>query len=230
MATALSVPVVRPARRWVRTPRSGPARRSSARPMAVTTGSRAAKTQPTRGRRGPRGVVAGGPQAGAAAGRRRPRPAGGRCVGQLPAAVQEAAEVASRRPVAQFELALFDPEAGADCVDRHTHLAAEPRREREAGGTGSRRERPLSGERLARLVAAAEPDELAPGALGDPEASALPLAKGGDRHVGAVLDERREGAVEVGVAEEQRPGPRLALRERERLPLAQPRQPHHFRA
>ena len=144
--------------------------------------------------------------------------------------MQEAAEVASCRPVAQRQLALFDPEARADRVDRHSHLAAEARREREAGGAGGRRERALPGERLARLVAAAEPDQLARGALGDPEASALPLAKGGNGQVGAVLDERLEVALEVGVAEEQRARAGLALGERQRLPLAEPRQPHDSRS
>ena len=45
-----------------------------------------------------------------------------------------------------------------------------------------------------------------------------------------VADERGEVALEVGIAEEQRAGAGLALGEGQRLPLAEPRQPHDPRS
>src|SRR4051794_10725948 len=54
-------------------PRSGPDSRSSAKPIAVTTGSREANVQPTSGSRRPRWFVAIGPHASAASSSCRPR-------------------------------------------------------------------------------------------------------------------------------------------------------------
>src|SRR5581483_6183319 len=66
MPTSFSTPVVRPARRWPANPRSGPAKRSSARPIAATAATRGASTltvQPTRGSRRPRWLRPSGPNA-----------------------------------------------------------------------------------------------------------------------------------------------------------------------
>src|SRR5437763_1702236 len=158
------------------------------------------------------------------------RAAGEDGVEKLAGPVGEAARIAAGRAVAQWELHLLDFEPLPGRVDRHPHLAAEPRRGRKAGGAGSRGKRALAGERLARLEAGAGADERASSPLGDPEASAPALSERGDGEIRVDLDERREVALEVGVAEEQRPGPGLALGEGERLTLPEPRQPDHPRA
>src|SRR5438093_6158465 len=151
------------------------------------------------------------------------RAAGEKSVEELAGPVGEAARIAACRPVAQWELHLLDFEPLPGRVDRHPHLAAEPGRGRKAGGAGSRGKRALAGERLARLETGAGADERASRPLGDPEASALALSERGDGEIRVGLDERREVALEVGIAEEQRPGSGLALGEGERLTLPEPR-------
>ena len=56
------------------------------------------------------------------------RPAGIDGVPQLPRAVDEPAEVAARRTVAERKLHLADTQPRPRRVDRHPHLAAEPGR------------------------------------------------------------------------------------------------------
>ena len=143
------------------------------------------------------------------------------------------AKPAASRPVARCSSGsstLLDAQPGADGVDRHPHLAAEARREREAGRARRRRERrwPESGSRASKPVSSA--DERAAGALGDPEAAALPLGERGDGEVGAASSERAQVAAQVGVAEQQRARRRGALGERQRLALAAPRRAGATRA
>ena len=113
------------------------------------------------------------------------RPESQRDVAELTAAVQEAAQVASRRPVLERQLDLLHLEPGADGVHGHRGLAAEPGREREDLLPRRRRERPLAGERLARLEAAGPADQRARRLLRDPEAAALLAGEGGDAEVAA---------------------------------------------
>ena len=96
-------------------------------------------------------------------------------VEQLAPPVEEPRRVAARGPVVEVDLDLLDGEAGAERVDGHAHLAAEAGREREAGRPGAYADEPLSRERLPGSDARAEPDQLPPDALGDPEAAADPL-------------------------------------------------------
>ena len=123
-------------------------------------------------------------------------------------------EVAAGGAVAQRQLDLLDPEAGAGGVDRHPHLAAEPGREREARRPCRRRERALARERLRALEAASAPDQRAGAALGDAEAAALLLGERRDREVGAVLERaargRRRGRRRRAAARPARPRARRA--------------------
>ena len=121
MPTSLRTPVVRPARRCAATPRSGPAKRSSARPIAATgatRGSSAPTTQPTSGSRRPRWLVASGPKA-----RRTSR--------SWRAAVGEPGEVAPGRAVAQRELDLRDAQPCRQ--ERRTSSAPRSRSRRRPG-------------------------------------------------------------------------------------------------
>src|SRR4051812_19668597 len=101
--------------------------------------------------------------------------------------MEEATRVAPGGAMAERQLLLAHLEARANRVDRHPHLAAEPRSEREARFARGRRERALTGERLAGLEAAEEPDQLTSGALRDPETAALARLERGNGQVGAVL-------------------------------------------
>ena len=131
MPTALSTPVVPPARRWARKPRSEPLQRSSASPSAATP---ATPSRTRAGARRPPECNQGADERKAqAAVIERRRSAGERGVEQLAAAVEEAPGVAAGCAMTQRQLALPDAEPRADRIDRHPHLAAEPRREREAG-------------------------------------------------------------------------------------------------
>jgi hypothetical protein len=65
------------------------------------------------------------------------RPGGEQRVDELAPPVQEPAQVATGRPVAERQRHLADAEAGASRVDRHPDLAAEARRERERGPPGA---------------------------------------------------------------------------------------------
>src|SRR4029453_7751285 len=97
---------------------------------------------------------------------------------------------------------LADVEAGADRVDRHSHLAAEAGREREACRPRGGRKGPLARERLAGAETAAGPDEQAGGPLRDAEPAALPLGEGGNGEVVLALEQGRDVAVQIGVDEQ----------------------------
>ena len=75
------------------------------------------------------------------------------------------------------------------------------------------------------VLPGAKLDERPRGALREPEPTADTPREARDRHVGTRLDERMEIAVEIGIAEEDRPGAALPLGERQRLSLASARQP-----
>src|SRR5919201_197139 len=208
---------------------AAPARKAfSARPGRVSSWLSAFAASATRialrSERVTRSAAAGIPTALAKPGVERGRATGEGGVEQLAAAVEEAADVASGDAVAERELALLDPAAGADGVDRRADLATEPRRERKARLARRRRERALARERLACLEPAERLDEGAGSALRDPEAAAAPPREGRDREVDAAVSEPPEVALEVGVAEEQRSRRGLAFRKRERLALAQARE------
>src|SRR3954471_8252822 len=119
----------------------------------------------------------------------------------------------------QRQLDLLDVEPGADRVEGHPHLAPEAGRSREAALASPGRERALAGERLTEIPAGRKPEQPARGALGEPEAAALALRERGDGYVGVRVRERPQVAREVCVAEQDRPGQRIALGERERLAL-----------
>ena len=141
MPTSLSVPVVEPAPRCARNPRSGPLQRSSASPIAATgatAGTATPTTAPTSGSRSPRWLTACGPHASTRSASWRPRWAKPR-------------SVAAGRAVLEVELDLLDLEPGADGVDRHPRLDAEARARR--GNTAARARGESArwpGERLAR--------------------------------------------------------------------------------
>src|SRR6185437_13398499 len=80
-------------------------------------------------------------------------------VPQLPRAVDEPAEIASRRAVAQRELDLLDAQPGAQRVESHPRLAAESGGGREAGSAGAGREHALAGEWLTELAPRPKPHE-----------------------------------------------------------------------
>ena len=108
--------------------------------------------------------------------------------------------VAAGRAVLERQLDLLDVEPGADGVDRHPHLAAEARREREeaARAAGESARWPESGSRAskperARISARAGP-------LRDPEAAALPLGEARRSRGRRRRGERAQVAREVGVA------------------------------
>src|SRR4051812_5574101 len=140
--------------------------------------------------------------------------------------MDEAPWVAPGRSVPQGQLTLADLESRADSVDRHADLAAEARREREAGLPCRGRERPLAGEWLAGLEPAQQPDQLSGTALRDPEASALALLESRDGEVRVLIEQSGRIAEEVGIAEEQRARARLALGEAQGLSLAESREAH----
>ena len=132
--------------------------------------------------------------------------------------------------MAERKLHLAHREARAQRVDRHADLATEAGGERERRVPRPLGERPLAGQRLPRLEAGPHADEGARRLLGDSKAAALALGKRRHREVGARGEQRRQRSPHVRVAEQERPRRRLPLRERERLPLAAPRQPDDPRA
>ena len=71
----------------------------------------------------------------------------------------------------------------------------------------------LPRERLARLEARSQPDQLAGRALGDPEAASAPLGEGGDGEIRLSVGERAQIADEVRVGEHDRTGRRGELRD-----------------
>ena len=155
----------------------------------------------------------------------RERAEGEEDVTELARPVREPGEIAPGRPVAEGKHDLLDLEAGRGRVVRHAHLAAEAPGDRKArtarlGGDGT-----LPGERLERIAAGPEAEQPPRGSLDDAEPTALPFREGGDRQVGAALDERPHVADEIGVAEEQRSLGRSTLGERQGLPLPAPREP-----
>src|SRR6266540_125081 len=148
-------------------------------------------------------------------------------VAELPGAVDEAAEVAPGRAVAQRQLELTHPQTGPRRVDRHSHLASEPWGGRETRLPCGRREQTLAGERLARFEPGQKGDQAPRDPLRDAEASADSLGKYGDAQVRAVLDEWREVAGQIRVAEQKEAGRCCPLRRGQRLPLpATPKAQH----
>ena len=134
-------------------------------------------------------------------------------VHELPAAMQEPAQVTPGGAMPEIDLDLLDGQARPHRVHGHPGLGTgEPEREREHPAARSRRQRALAGDRLARLQAAGRANQRPRRPLDDPEPAALPLGKRGDREVGVALEQRPEVAGEVGVAEQQRPGERQPAR------------------
>ena len=187
-------------------PRSGPPKRSSARPSAATAatrGSSAPTIQPTSGQA----------QAAVVDAERAERE---HDVAQLAAAVQEPAQVAPGRTVAKGQLDLLDGRALRRA--RRTSSACRSRTRRRAGSTLRARlaesaRCPESGSRSSRP--GAEPEELAGGSLGDPEAAAPAAPRTrrsrGRRRARAAARGRRRGRRRTGAAA---PGARPARRGR----------------
>ena len=142
----------------------------------------------------------------------------------------EPADVAAGRAVLQVELDLGHPQPRPHGVDRHPRLDPEPRRHGEDRLARGRGERALTGERLADVHPSEPADERARDGLGEPEPASRSACEGRHREVGVRLDERREVAAEVGVAEKDRARAALPLRESQRLPLPAAGQPHDTRA
>ena len=69
-------------------------------------------------------------------------------VAELPAAVEEAAQVAAGGAVLEVDARVTDREPRVHGVGRHRRLAAEAGGEREDGGARLLRQPPLAGERL----------------------------------------------------------------------------------
>src|SRR5581483_7301603 len=104
----------------------------------------------------------------------RQRSAGDERIDELAAAVREPAGVTARRAVAERHDDLRDVEPGAQDIDRHAQLAAEPGCERKGGAACPRRQEALAGERLAQPTAGAGPDHGPCDGLRDPEPASLP--------------------------------------------------------
>src|SRR5438105_1092184 len=132
--------------------------------------------------------------------------------------------------MAERKLRFAHVEAGAEGVDRHPHLAAKAGSKREARLSRGGREGALARERLAGFETPQEPDQLLGAAPCDPQAAAVAFLERGDDEVGVFVQQRRQVSAEIGVAEEQPAGLRLALGEAQRLALSQPREAHHARA
>ncbi len=161
---------------------------------------------------------------------RRLRAEGEQDVPELAASMDEAGEIADGGAMLELELDLAELEAGSKRIDRHPRLDAEAGREREAGGSRRRREDALPGERLTRRSACRELDQASRGSLREPEAAALRAREPGDDEIAVSLDERRQVAAQIGVAEQQATRRCGALRDRQRLALAAVREPEHPRA
>ena len=136
----------------------------------------------------------------------------------------EATKVASGRPVLELDVDLLHRQPGPHRVDRHPRLDAEAARDGKDRLACLRTQPPLAREGLAHLPPTGGPDERAGGALGEPEATADARAERRDDDVGAGGQQRTQVAAQVGVAEEERAGLHLFLRERQRLSLAAPRE------
>src|SRR6266511_2571612 len=134
------------------------------------------------------------------------------------------------RAVAQRQLELTHPQTGPRRVDRHSHLASEPWGGRETRLPCGRREQTLAGERLARFEPGQKGDQAPRDPLRDAEASADSLGKYGDAQVRAVLDEWREVAGQIRVAEQKEAGRCCPLRRGQRLPLPATPKAQHDRA
>ncbi len=144
--------------------------------------------------------------------------------------MEEAARVPAGRAVPEVELDLPDVEAGLQSVDRHPCLDAEPGRDREERLARCRGQRPLARERLSQAAARPKLDQPARSPFRHAEPAADSRGEGGDRDVRGGRSEGTEVAVEVGVAEEQRPRGALPLGERQRLSLPPPAEPDDPRA
>ena len=147
-------------------------------------------------------------------------------IAELAAAVDETGGVAARGAVLELQLHLPHVEPGAQRVDRHPRLDAEPRRHGEELAPCLRRQRSLARERLVHPPPAAQLDQRPRHALRDAEPAARPSCEHRDDDVSVRLDERPQVTGEVRVTEEQRPLAAHALGERQRLSLAAPRQAH----
>ena len=123
------------------------------------------------------------------------------------------------------ELRLPDRELRVHGVRGHRRLTAEAGRERKDDVTRLLRQTSLTRERLMRRVAGREPDQPPRSFLRDPEAATLPARERRDRQVAVTGEEWRQIAAEIGVAEQDRPGRRGALGQRQRLPLPAVREP-----
>jgi len=134
--------------------------------------------------------------------------------------VDEPAEVAARRTMAQRKLHLADAQSRPRGVDRHPHLAAEAGRNREARRPCRSRERALSRKRLAHLDAAERADQTPGHMLRQTEASPHSFSKSGDGQIAPQIQQCSEVAGEIGVTEQQRSGRRGALGSGQRLALA----------
>ncbi len=207
MPTSFSTPVVRPAPRWARKPRSGPLQRSSARP---SSGDRGDAEPDAPGR------------ADAAEGDERPdeRQAQAAVVaGERPAGERRSRswrprwrKPAASRPVARWRSGSSSSRTSSPARTASIVIRTSQPKPGAGGKQASRAaaERPLAGERLARIEARARADERARGALREPEAAALPLGESGDREVGVRVEQRRESPSRS--ASQRRSGPGGASR------------------
>jgi hypothetical protein len=125
-------------------------------------------------------------------------------VEKLATAMREARWVAPCFAMPEVDVDLLDSQACAHRVDGHPHLAPEAGREWEGGRARICAQPTLAGEGLSGDEACAQADQLPRETLGDSEASSASPRERRDDEVGAVTSERREGAAEIGIAEEQR--------------------------
>ena len=158
------------------------------------------------------------------------RPRGEERVGELARSVDEAGQVAAGRTMPERQRHLLDAEPRARRVDRHPDLAAEARGQGKGRCADARRQRTLTGERLALIDSGAEANEEACRPFRQAEAATLTTLKRGDDKISAPVHERCEITVELGVAQQQPPGRRGALSRGQRLALAQASKAEHRRA
>ena len=205
------MPVVRPARRCSRKPRSSPLQRSSATPIAATGSSVGLRDgdEPADERQPQPAVVAS------------LRAEGEHDVAQLPAAVEEAAQVARRSARCSSGSSCSAPRGPRS--PRSTVIPASQPNPAASGKHGvARRLRQVAAGRRAAPARRSrrEPDQAARRFLRDPEAAALLLRERGDRQVAVAVEQRPRSPSQVGVAEQEVAGRCDALAERQRLPLA----------
>ncbi len=114
-------------------------------------------------------------------------------VAELPAAVDEAAQIARGGAVFQRQAGLPDAELRVHRVGGHCRLAAEAGSEREDSVARLLGQTPLPRERLLRRIARLPSNQAAGGLLRDPEAATLLLGEGGDRQVAVAVEQRPRG-------------------------------------